>query len=177
MTQTKLVNKTSGKKDKSHPGASKNYKSKIEASLFISGRIMSIEELARVCKTGNLSKIRKTIEELKEEYKERKSGIEIYFIKNSCGMRVYPEIEDEIMHLAPESDMPNVVLKTLALIAYKQPILQSEIVKRRGASAYKYISMLMDHELVHAKREGRSKILTTTANFNKYFQVDDRRFP
>lgn len=149
------------------------FKPEIEASLFISSRLMSIEELARVCNTGNLSKIRKAVQELQKEYRERKSGIEIYIIKNSCGMRANQEIEDKIMHLAPESDMPHSVLKILALIAYKQPIAQSEVVKMRGSRAYNYIHKLVDMDLINAKKQGRTKILTTTANFNKYFQVED----
>jgi len=114
-----------------------------------------------------------TVEELQKEYKERNSGIEIYIIKKSCTMRVNPKIEDKIMHLAPESDMPHALLKTLALIAYKQPITQSEVVRMRGNRVYNYIHKLVDRDLVNAKKHGRTKILTTTANFNKYFQVDD----
>ena len=148
-------------------------KSEIEASLFISGRTVSIEELARVCGTGNLSKIRMAVEELQREYKERNGGIEIYNTKNSYGMRVNPKIEDKIMQLAPDSDMPHALLKTLALIAYKQPITQSEVVRMRGSGAYSYIHDLIDRDLINAKKQGRTKILTTTANFNKYFQVDD----
>jgi len=151
----------------------KIYKPEIEASLFISGRIMSIEELARVCKTGNLSKIRRAVEELQKEYAERSSGIEIYIIKNSCGMRVSPKIEDKIMHLAPEREMPASVLKTLALIAYKQPIAQSEVVRMRGNRVYHYIHKLVDMDLISAKKQGRTKILTTTPTFGKYFQVED----
>ena len=151
----------------------KDYKPEIEASLFISGRIMSIEELARVCKTGNLSKIRSAVEELQREYKERNSGIEIYIIKNSCGMRPKQEIEDKIMYLAPEGDMPHSMVKTLALIAYKQPVNQSAVARIRGGGVYDHIHKLVEMDLVSSKKHGRTHILSTTPNFNKYFQVED----
>ncbi len=151
----------------------KDYKPEIETSLFISGRIMSIEELARVCKTGNLSKIRSAVEELQREYKERNSGIEIYIIKNSCGMRPKQEIEDKIMYLAPEGDMPHSMVKTLALIAYKQPVNQSAVARSRGGGVYDHIHKLVEMDLVSSKKHGRTHILSTTPNFNKYFQVED----
>ncbi len=77
------------------------------------------------------------------------------------------------MHLAPEADIPPAMLKTLAIIAYKQPVTQSKLVKERGNRIYAYVKKLREHELIEAKKKGRTKILTVTPKFREYFQIQD----
>lgn len=140
--------------------------------MFISGRSLCIEELARLCEFGNLGTMRRYVEELEKEYKERDAGIEIYCWNERYEMRVRPDLEQTVMHFA-ESDMPPAMLKTLALIAYKQPITQSDVVKSRGNRAYYYIKKLHLMEFIKAEKQGRTKILGTTPRFREYFRVDD----
>jgi len=145
----------------------------LEAALFISGRALSIEELAKICSLGNVGAVRKSVEELQADYSAKNSSIEIYESDGRYGMRVNKDYEDRVMHLAPETDMPPAVLKTLALIAYEQPIKQSEVVKQRGNGAYKYIKKLQEAELIEAHKSSRTKILTVTTKFRDYFQIND----
>lgn len=147
----------------------------IEAALFVSGRKLSIEEFAKICRSGNIGIIRKTLEKLQEEYQERNSGLEIYESDREYGMRIKPEFEESIMHLVPETDIQPAMLKTLALIAYEQPITQAKVVKERGNRAYKYIKKLREQEFIDAKKSSRTKILTTTSKFRDYFQIHDLR--
>jgi len=72
-------------------------------------------------------------------------------------MRVKRPYEDKVIHLIPDTDMPPAVLKTLALIAYTQPIKQSEVIKLRGNGAYKYIEKLKDIELIETHKSSRTK--------------------
>ncbi len=152
-----------------------DFKAIIEASLFVAGRTLSIEELAEICKSGNIGAIRKIVEELISEYSARNSGLEIYEAGNRYGMRVKADFEGRIMHLVPETDMEPAVLKTLALIAYSEPIRQSKIVEERGGRAYKYIKKLREQELITAEKCGRTRLLRTTPKFREYFQIQDLR--
>ncbi|RLI88313.1 MAG: SMC-Scp complex subunit ScpB [Candidatus Altiarchaeales archaeon] len=152
-----------------------NFRALIEAALFVSGRTLSIEELAKICKSGSIGVIRKILEDLQKEYHERNSGLEIYESNGEYGMRVKKEFEGDIMHLVPETDMSPAMLKTLALIAYEQPIKQSKVVKERGNRAYRYIRKLIEQELIEGKKSGRTRILTTTSKFRDYFQIQDLR--
>ncbi len=145
----------------------------IEAALFISGRILTLEEIARICELGNAGIIRQSLNELMEDYNSRNSGIEIYEYNGGYGMRIRSELEHSVMHLAPETEIPPAMLKTLALIAYEQPITQSKLVKERGTRVYRYVKKLREQELIDAKKEGRTKILTVTPKFREYFQVQD----
>lgn len=145
----------------------------IEASLFASGRTLSIEELADICKSGNIGSIRRIVEELISEYSARNSGLEIYEANGRYSMRVRADLEAMILHLIPETDMEPAVLKTLALIAYSEPIKQSKVVEERGGRAYRYIKALREQELINSDKCGRTRMLTTTPKFREYFQIHD----
>lgn len=145
----------------------------IEAALFSAGRPLSLEDIARVCGSGNMGLIRKTVEELAAEYGGRAAGLVIKRTDDGYLMGVRPEYEDRIIHLVPETEIPAPILKTLALIAYEQPVRQSKIIKERGNKAYAYIKFLRQQNLVESKREGRSRILSVTPKFRDYFHVEE----
>lgn len=145
----------------------------IEAALFVSGRILTLEEIARICESGNAGLIRQALAELREDYNSRNSGIEIYEYDSGYGMRIRADMEPSVMHLASETEIPPAMLKTLALIAYEQPVMQSKLVKERGTRVYKYVKQLREQELIEAKKKGRTRILTVTPKFKEYFQVQD----
>ena len=61
--------------------------------------------------------------------------------------------------------------KTLALIAYKNPVLQSEIIKMRGNGAYDHIKALKEQEFITSERQGRTRVLKLTSKFFDYFDL------
>ncbi|MFZ2455476.1 MAG: SMC-Scp complex subunit ScpB [Candidatus Altiarchaeia archaeon] len=148
-------------------------KNLIEAALFVSGKILTLQDLARLCLSGSLGQIRKTLEDLQKEYELKDSSIEIYESNGGYGMRVKRVYEDKVIHLVPDTDMAPAVLKTLALIAYTQPIKQSEVIKLRGNGAYKYIEKLKDIELIETHKSSRTKIITVTNKFKEYFHIQE----
>jgi len=145
----------------------------IEAALFVSGRPLNIEELAKICGSGNLGLIHSCVEELSKGYENRNSGVVIQKTEEGYIMRVKRDLEGKIMHLIPETEIPSPILKTLALIAYEQPIKQSEIVKERGNRAYRYIRFLRERGLIEGKKCGRTRVLTVTPKFRDYFRIED----
>ncbi len=145
----------------------------IEAALFASGKPLSVEDLARTCRSGSMGLIRRFVEELSGEYEKRDSGLVIKKTDDGYLMHVKPDLENRIIHLVPETDMPAPILKTLALIAYDQPVKQSDIVKQRGNKSYAYIKFLRQRNLVEGKKEGRTRILTVTSKFKDYFHIED----
>jgi segregation and condensation protein B len=149
----------------------------IEAALFSAGRLLRVEDLARVCVSGNLGQIRRSADELVEEYAARGGGVLIKKTDEGYVMGVRVELEDKVMHLVPDTEIPAPVLKTLALIAYEQPIKQSTVIKERGNKAYAYIKFLRQQGLIEARKEGRSRFLSVTPKFKEYFHVEDlKRF-
>jgi len=147
-------------------------KSLIEAALFVAGEGVSLKELEKIAGLDGKA-VQDIVEQLKREYMERDSGLIIEKGEKGFLMRIKPEFEERVVQLVPEADLPKSMLKTLALIAYEQPIMQSDVVKLRGNRVYDYIPRLVELGFVRAVPEGRSKRLSTTEKFREYFRMDD----
>jgi segregation and condensation protein B len=147
-------------------------KSLIEAALFVSGKGASLKEIEKA--TGVEEKtIKDLIDQLTQEYAQRDTGLIISTSEKGYLIRVKPEFEEKVLSLVPEADLPKSMLKTLALIAYEQPITQNTVVKLRGNRVYHYLGRLIEQGYLDAKPSGRTKMLTTTAKFNQYFKIQD----
>jgi len=144
----------------------------IEASLFVSNRPLGLEELARICGYGNIGQVRKELENLIQEYRNRNSAIEIRKTTEGYQMTVKEELESYVIDLVTKTELPKALIKTLAFIAYKEPVPQSEVIKVRGNRAYHYIKELIAKGFIEAKKKGKTKVLCTTKKFKEYFQVE-----
>jgi len=71
-------------------------------------------------------------------------------------------------------DITEPTLRTLAVIAYQAPVLQSEVVKLRGQRAYGHIGDLVARGFVEAQEQGPTKVLTVTPALLRYFGVSTR---
>ena len=64
--------------------------------------------------------------------------------------------------------------ETLAVIAYKQPVKQSIIIKIRGNKAYEHIKKFIENGLVIGKKMGHTKELKLSNDFFEYFHLKDK---
>ncbi|MEE8403447.1 MAG: SMC-Scp complex subunit ScpB [Candidatus Hydrothermarchaeaceae archaeon] len=140
----------------------------IEAALFVSTDPISIEELERIS-GANSGDVKRIVKDLQETCKAQNSAIEIRKIGRDRFIMQAKEV-----FAAPLLDLvkPTVsqeVLKTLSLIALKQPITQAEVVKSRGQSTYSHVKELRNKEFISAVPTGRTRILHTTRKFADYF--------
>lgn len=71
-----------------------------------------------------------------------------------------------------DAEIPRDVLKTAALIAYHQPILQADLRKMVGEKVYEHVRSLRASRLIHAYPKGRSLQLSTTQRFPEYFGLE-----
>ncbi len=140
----------------------------VEAALFASGAPLDIEQLRRLLRGKN---IRELIQQLMDEYAQRGSAIEIREIEGKFVMQVKPEYAEKVRSLAPK-ELRSPMLRTLAMIAYHQPLTVAELVYRRGAAAYDHVRELEENGLVSATPQGRTRLLQTTARFAEYFNLD-----
>lgn len=139
------------------------YKKRIEAALFASGRPLSILQLKSAAGARKVEKVENALGELIEEYRSRDTSLEIVEIGHENYMlRVKPEYVNFIKKLGVKPMISRAGLKTLTLIGLKQPIAQSKIVALRGTHAYKQIRKLIEMGLVEASRSGRSRLLSLT---------------
>ena len=142
----------------------------VEAALFVSADPVKAKDVADTVGLDT-QRVMSLLGELQEEYRLRGAGIEIVESNGSWVMRPRPEYEQSLTTLIPETDLSRPVIKTLALIAYEQPIKQSYVVKIRGTRAYCYIRQLLDLGLIEGRRKGNTKILSTTPRFKEYFRL------
>ncbi|HIG52143.1 TPA: SMC-Scp complex subunit ScpB [Candidatus Pacearchaeota archaeon] len=149
---------------------------KVEAALFIAGRYLSLKELVSLTDVNPIL-LRKILEDLKDQYKD--SAIQIVTKgDNEWKMDVSQEHVEIVNRLATGSaEFTSAEQETLAIIAYKQPIKQSVVIKIRGNKAYDHINNFSERGLIVKRKEGHTAILTLSDSFYDYFNLDkDGRF-
>ncbi len=144
-------------------------KAVIEAALFASGRTLTPRELADLSALSE-ERARALADDLTKEYAARDSGIEIKNIGEGYSMQVRFGLAGRVLSFAPkEIEAP--LIRTLAIIAYKQPIKQSHLVEIRGNKSYDHVKELEERGLINAEKFSRTKLLTTTRGFADYFGI------
>lgn len=142
-------------------------KEKVEAILFASSEPITATKIARII-DANPRDVEKAIEDLIEEYSSRETSIEIVRLGKKYLMRVKPEYS-EIVKAFTEKDLERGVLRTLAIIAVKQPIKLSDLARIRGNRCYEHVKKLKEMGFISEEKKGRATILRTTRNFAVYF--------
>ncbi|MHC1567686.1 MAG: SMC-Scp complex subunit ScpB [Candidatus Syntropharchaeia archaeon] len=140
----------------------------LEAALFVSGKPLSRNKLSELI-SKPLDYVEKLMEELMEEYEGR--GIEIVHVDGKYVMQVRGEYAEKVRKLAPR-EIETQVLRTLSVIAFRQPITQSELASIRGNKAYSHVKELEERGLIKSEPKGHTKILRTTELFDAYFGME-----
>ena len=144
----------------------------IEAIFFVSGRFLNMQELITLSDLNPMV-ISEVLGKLKEKYAKNDSALEIVEKNKMWKMDVRSEYTNIINKLATGSaEFTSAEQETLAIIAFKQPMKQSVIIKIRGNKAYDHIKKFVDLNLVKKKKEGHTHELTLSDEFYDYFKVD-----
>lgn len=142
----------------------------LEAALYVAGRPLDLKTLCSILKTRSKRKVQKLAKMLVEEYKQRNTALEILELEDGrLVMQLKAEYTPTVRRITTRPLLPAGPLKTLSYIAYKQPVLQRQVIAVRGSHAYQHIKQLMDAGLVVKERVGRNIVLKTTPYFADYF--------
>ena len=145
---------------------------KMEAIFFVSGRFLTMQELISFSDLNPII-IRELIEKLEEKFNKEDSAIEIVKRNNSWKMDVKMEYSNIVNRLATgSSEFSKAEKETLAIIAYKQPIQQSVLVKIRSNKAYDHIKKFLDLGLIKKKRKGHTYDVSLSDDFYDYFNIE-----
>lgn len=145
-----------------------NKKALLEAALFVSDKPLSLEKLSEIAGISS-EEVKKLITQLQEELIKKESGIELVETPEGFEFRVKQEYREKVAELAPLADLGNGMLRTLGIVAVKQPIKQSVIVKYQGNKVYGYVKSLEEKGLIKTEKFGRTKIIRLTPEFERYF--------
>jgi len=144
-----------------------NERAIVEAALFSAGKVLTPEELARTTRLEP-DAIREHLRALAREYTKRESAIEVAQIGTKWTMQIRSDYAERARTFAPP-EIDRDLLKTAALIAYHQPILQSDLFDMIGSKVYEHTKTLEELGLINRKASGRSFALTTTRYFAEFF--------
>ena len=146
---------------------------RIEAVLYLKGRPISRKDLSEIT-NSDLNSIRNAINELKLKYSNSKSAIELNEANNSYSLELKSELNEFLEDLLP-SELKTSELRTLATIAIKKKILQSDLILLRGSGAYDHIKELLEKNFIvkRKQKDGRSYWLTLSDKFFQTFAVSN----
>ena len=143
----------------------------LEAIFFVSGRFLSMQDLISLSGLNSIS-ISDSIKKLKDKYDKEDSALEIVEKSDMWKMNVKKEYSHVINKLATgKSEFSRAEQETLAIVAFKQPIKQSVIVKIRGNKAYDHIKKFAELELIKKKKSGHTHELSLSDEFYDYFDI------
>ncbi|MCL7413262.1 MAG: SMC-Scp complex subunit ScpB [ANME-2 cluster archaeon] len=137
--------------------------------MFAAGGPVELNALKELVSKRN--KVPRIIESLIEEYRQRQTGLDIIELEGKYVMQVKPEYADTVRSVAPR-ELPSPILRTLSMIAYHQPLLQSDLVEKRGNATYDHVRELEERGLIKRTPQGRSMMLSTTHGFAEYFGLE-----
>ncbi|MCX8153131.1 MAG: SMC-Scp complex subunit ScpB [Candidatus Bathyarchaeota archaeon] len=172
MQETKEQVASSKAEDKSAQESEKTQRclKLLEAALYVAGRPLSLTELSSVLNTRSQQKTKKYVKTLMQDYSSRSTALEILELKDErYVLQLKAEFTPLVKKLVNKPLLSSGPLKTLAYIAYRQPVTQKRVIQVRGQHAYSHIKLLKEMGLVATERSARSMTLRTTDYFADYF--------
>lgn len=154
-------------------------KALLEALLFLSGEPVILSSLKTVSGLDE-AEIKKLMGEISADYRDRDGGILIAEIATGYQMITNPQYAAWIRKFdnsTVSNKLSAAALETLAIIAYKQPLIKAEVEQIRGANSDGVVKNLLDRRLIKivGKKEapGKPMLYGTTKEFLQYFGLKD----
>lgn len=151
----------------------------VEAVLFAADEPVTPQKLVAIIGTGNVKEVRKHITALNKKYEEMDCSFRIEPIAGGYQMLTLPQFNvwlRQLLKVRSESKLSPAALETLAIIAYKQPIMRVDVESIRGVAAGEMIRQLIDKGLVkivgRAQVIGRPLLYGTTKRFLAVFGLN-----
>jgi segregation and condensation protein B len=142
----------------------------LEAALYVAGRPLDLKTLCSVLHTRSAAKVKNLAKLLSEEYKARGTALEVLELADErFVLQLKAEYTPHVRKLAIRPLLSAGPLKTLAYIAFRQPISQAHVIAVRGTHAYGHTKQLEELGLIAKERVRRSSVIKTTEFFADYF--------
>jgi len=146
-------------------------KNRLESILFSSGKPMHTDELSRITKERDMARIQNALLELKKDLEEKKSSIMLVQDGAEWKLTIREQYIPFVRKVVTTTELPRTILETLAIVAYKSPAMQSQIIKIRTNKAYRHLDFLEEKGYITREKKGRSKLIRLTQKFYEYFDL------
>lgn len=150
----------------------------LESLIFISGNPVQLDTLIEILPESNKEAILEGIEQIKREYVEASKGFELIEVAGGYQFRTKPRWAEWVNRLkkAKTVKLSRSALETLAIIAYRQPIIRPEIEEIRGVDSGWVLRTLLEKGLIRivSRRDipGRPIVYGTTKTFLEIFNLN-----
>lgn len=155
----------------------KKIEAAIEAILFSMGESVELSQIAKAIQQDTAT-TEKILHNMMDRYQEEDRGIQIIELEKSYQMCTKKEYYENLIRIALQPKKPvltEVMLETLSIIAYKQPVTKAEIEKIRGVKCDHAVNKLVEYNLVkelgRLDAPGRPILFGTTEEFLRSFGV------
>ncbi len=143
----------------------------IEAILFAAARKLELSEIAKLCRRAE-SEILSILEEWRSQLDASGSPTMLLQDGSAWKLTVREKYVQVIRKVVTKTELPKGHMETLAVVAYKAPVLQSKVVKIRTNKAYDHLAQLENSGFITREKSGRSKLIKLTPKFFEYFDID-----
>lgn len=155
----------------------KKLEAQIEAILFTMGEAVELERIAAAVE-HDVDTTRKIIHNMMDNYDEQSRGIQIIELDGAFQMCTKAEMYQtliKIAHIPKKHILTDVLLETLSIIAYKQPITKQEIEAIRGVKSDHAVNKLVEYNLItevgRMDAPGRPILFGTSEEFLRSFGI------
>lgn len=152
-------------------------KAAIEAVLFTLGHSVPVAQIAQAVEEDEET-VRAVVEEMMEEYKKEDRGVQIIALEDSYQMCTKREMYEYLIRITSQPRpyvLTDILLETLSIIAYKQPVTKADIASIRGVQSDHCVNRLVEFELVEEvgrlDAPGRPILFGTTEEFLRRFDI------
>lgn len=149
----------------------------IEAILFAMGDSVELGKIAKAIEQDE-DTTRKLIYDMMDQYRREERGIQIMELEDAYQLCTKSEMYEYLIRVAKQPKkivLTDVVMETLSIIAYKQPITKMEIEKIRGVKSDHAVNKLIEYNLVkelgRLDAPGRPLVFGTTEDFLRHFGI------
>ncbi|MBS3118358.1 SMC-Scp complex subunit ScpB [Candidatus Woesearchaeota archaeon] len=148
-------------------------KRKVEAILFALAKEAKAEDLSRLCSIS-IFDAEKAVQELIEEYEHSNGSLRVVPRENGWKMSVKDEFMPLVSGIIKETELDKGLMETLAVIAWKYPITQAEVIKLRHSKAYEHLKQLMEMGFIAKEKSGRTYKIKLGQKFFEYFDLPSK---
>jgi segregation and condensation protein B len=149
----------------------------IESLLFVAEAPLTVDQIKDVLTLADRKMIKETLNDLIVDYEERQGAFILHEVAGGYQFRTRPEYVPWIKRLLQPKParLSKAALETLAIVAYKQPLIRSDIEHLRGVDCGGVLRMLLERKLIRVlgRKEipGRPLIYATTKEFLQVFDL------
>ncbi len=143
---------------------------RVEAVLFAVGKEITVERIASLCSLKD-DEVVSILKDLQQHYTKADNALQLQERDNGWKLTVKDEYVPLVSNLVSSTELERPLMDTLAVIAWKYPVLQSEVVKLRNASAYDHMRELVERGFIAKERSGRTYKVKLTSKFFEYFDL------